>query len=71
MRKYTHLYGLLTKLPMTAKNRKITVLLEKNKFDRFSDYCESQGYKKSTLICKLITDLLNKEENDRDKKNYD
>jgi hypothetical protein len=43
---------------MSDKNRKITVLVEPKKFDRFSKYCEQQGYKKSTLINKLISDFL-------------
>ncbi len=47
---------------MTTKNRKITVLLAGAQFEKFDLYCEQNGYKKSTLICKLIADLLKEEE---------
>ncbi|GGZ19827.1 hypothetical protein GCM10007105_04620 [Shewanella chilikensis] len=43
---------------MNTKNRKITVLLEESQFERFDSYCDKNGYKKSTLICKLIGDFL-------------
>jgi len=43
---------------MNAKNRKITVLLEGSQFNRFESYCQKNGHKKSTLISKLIVDLL-------------
>jgi len=47
---------------MSNKNRKITVLVAPQKFEKFSNFCEQQGYKKSTLINKLISDFLNTEE---------
>ena len=47
---------------MNTKSRKVTVLLEDSQFDRFESYCEKNGHKKSTLICKLITDLLDASE---------
>ena len=37
---------------------KITVLLDPEEFDRFEDYCKSLGYKKSTLITRLIREHL-------------
>ncbi|MDD5309245.1 MAG: hypothetical protein PHU25_18175 [Deltaproteobacteria bacterium] len=40
------------------KINKITVLLDDDEFGRFDSYCESQGFKKSTLIVKLIRDHL-------------
>ena len=40
------------------KPSKITVLLDPEEFGRFEAYCESQGFKKSTLIAKLIRELL-------------
>jgi len=35
-----------------------SLLLEESQFDRFDTYCEKNGHKKSTLICKLIGDFL-------------
>ncbi len=40
------------------KQGKITVLLDPEEFDRFEAYCEAQGFKKSTLIARLIRDHL-------------
>ncbi len=40
------------------KPSKITVLLEADQFCRFEAYCESQGFKKSTLIARLIREHL-------------
>jgi hypothetical protein len=37
---------------------KITVLLDPEEFSRFEAYCESQGFKKSTLIARLIREYL-------------
>ena len=37
---------------------KITVLLPQAEFDRFEAYCEEHGFKKSTLIARLIRDHL-------------
>ncbi len=37
---------------------KITVLLDPEEFGRFEAYCESQGFKKSTLIARLIREYL-------------
>ena len=40
------------------KQSKITVLLDRAEFGRFEAYCESQGFKKSTLIVRLIREHL-------------
>jgi metal-responsive CopG/Arc/MetJ family transcriptional regulator len=40
------------------KNTKITVILPAEEFDRFDSYCQEQGFKKSTLIARLIRDHL-------------
>ena len=40
---------------------KITVLLSDNEFDRFDTYCRERGYKKSTLIARLIRQYLDLE----------
>ena len=44
---------------MGQKRTKITVLLDNEEFTRFHTYCELQGFKKSTLIARLIRDFLN------------
>jgi len=41
--------------------RKVSVLLRENEFALFERYCEEQGHKKSTLVAKLIRDLLDRE----------
>jgi metal-responsive CopG/Arc/MetJ family transcriptional regulator len=38
---------------------KITVLMSDEEFDRFDAYCRERGYKKSTLIARLIRQYLN------------
>jgi hypothetical protein len=38
--------------------KKVTVLLADDEFDRFDAYCEERGFKKSTLIARLVRDLL-------------
>lgn len=43
------------------KQHKITVLLDTNEFERFERYCDSQGFKKSTLIARLIREHLDGE----------
>ncbi len=41
--------------------RRVSVLLNENEFALFEKYCDEQGHKKSTLIAKLIRDLLDRE----------
>jgi hypothetical protein len=41
--------------------KKITVLLADDEFERFDAYCEDQGFKKSTLLARLVRDLLQAE----------
>lgn len=43
------------------KLNKITVLLELAESDRFEAYCTERGFKKSTLIARLIREYLDKE----------
>jgi len=38
--------------------RKITVLLPDDRFDSFEVYCRKNGFKKSTLIARLIREHL-------------
>lgn len=46
---------------VSDQKRKITVLLEADEFSRFESYCARQGFKKSTLIVRLIRDHLDVE----------
>ena len=43
---------------MNRKRVKITVLLDSEEFDRFDASCQERGFKKSTLIARLIPDHL-------------
>lgn len=44
--------------PMTTV--KISVLLPKDESERFDEYCRQEGYKKSTLVARLIREHLDK-----------
>lgn len=44
------------------KTNKITVLLDQPEFDRFEEYCQAQGFKKSTLIARLIRTFLDSQD---------
>jgi len=44
-----------------ADKRQVTVLLDPSEDERFAAYCEARGYKKSTLIVRLIREHLNHE----------
>jgi hypothetical protein len=44
------------------ESRKITVLLSDEDFARFDAYCGQQGFKKSSLIARLIRDHLDREQ---------
>ena len=41
--------------------KQVTVLLEHQEDRRFSAYCEEKGYKKSTLIARLVREHLDRE----------
>lgn len=43
---------------MNRRRAKISVLLDSEEFDRFDAYCRESGFKKSTLIARLIRDHL-------------
>jgi len=43
---------------MAQKRVKVTVLLAQEEFERFDAYCDQRGFKKSTLIARLIRDHL-------------
>ena len=40
---------------------RIQVLLPRDEADRFSDYCREMGFKKSTLIARLVRDYMIRE----------
>jgi metal-responsive CopG/Arc/MetJ family transcriptional regulator len=42
----------------SGKVRKVTVLMPADLFTRFDAYCRRGGFKKSTLIARLVRDLL-------------
>jgi hypothetical protein len=41
--------------------RKMSVLLSEDDFVLFEKYCDERGHKKSTLVAKLVRDLLERE----------
>jgi hypothetical protein len=43
---------------------RVSVLLSPNEFARFDAYCQAKGHKKSTLIVRLIRELMDKDEFD-------
>jgi hypothetical protein len=43
------------------RTRKITVLLSEDEFVLLDEFCRERGHKKSTLVAKLIRDLLERE----------
>lgn len=40
---------------------KVTVLLSDEEFDRLDNYCRDRGFKKSTLIARLVRQYLDME----------
>jgi hypothetical protein len=48
---------------LVAKNKRksITVILREDEYRRFQGYCASRGYKKSTLLARLMRDHLDSE----------
>ena len=49
---------------MSRKRVKISVILDSKEFHRFDAYCQEKGFKKSTLIARLIRDYLDESEFD-------
>lgn len=47
--------------PAMTKNARVHVLLPDAESDRFEAYCKVKGYKKSTLIARLIREHLDRE----------
>lgn len=46
---------------MSSNAARVQVLLADNDAKRFSAYCRAKGFKKSTLICRLIREHLERE----------
>lgn len=46
---------------MSAKSKKITVLLDTDEFVRFDRFCRDHGFKKSTLLVRLLREFLERE----------
>jgi len=46
---------------VSKKQRKVTVLLSEGEHQRFEAYCTDRGFKKSTLIVRLIREHLLRE----------
>lgn len=44
-----------------ASNARVQVLIPDNDAKRFAAYCRTKGFKKSTLICRLIREHLDRE----------
>jgi hypothetical protein len=40
------------------RQKKVSVLLNEAEYERFRVFCRDHGYKKSTLISKLIRDFI-------------
>lgn len=51
---------------VSNKQKKITVLLDQAEFDRFDRFCNDRGFKKSTLLVRLIREFLASEIDDKD-----
>ena len=49
---------------MSTNPKKITVLLAENDFLRFDRFCRDQGFKKSTLLVRLIREFMDREYQD-------
>jgi len=44
-----------------TRHSKVTVLLDEDEFARLDQFCEARGFKKSTLISRLIREHLDRE----------
>ncbi len=46
---------------MPTNSKKITVLLDEADFYRFDQFCRDRGFKKSTLLVRLIREFMDRE----------
>lgn len=60
MRSFALPYGEVAGITRMASTVKISVLLPKDEAERFDEYCRQEGYKKSTLVARLIREHLDK-----------
>lgn len=51
----------MRKVDSGVQMSKVSVLLSDEESERFDQYCRTHGYKKSTLLSKLIQELLDRE----------
>ena len=49
-------------MPVIQRANKVTVLLTALEFRRFEAYCQARGFKKSTLIARLVREHLDAEQ---------
>jgi hypothetical protein len=50
-----------TALDVGSAQRKISVLLTQSQYERFCAFCRDKGYKKSTLVSRLIREFMDAE----------
>ena len=50
---------------MSQKQKKITVLLDESEFVQFDRFCIEHGFKKSTLLVRLLREFLDREDPSR------
>lgn len=48
----------MEEIVVASKRNKVTVLLDPDEFQRFEAFCTKRGFKKSTLIARLIREHL-------------
>jgi hypothetical protein len=52
--------------PLSNKQKKVTVLLEEAEFEDFDRFCRENGFKKSTLLARLLREFLSRARGARD-----
>jgi hypothetical protein len=52
---------------VSSAQKKITVLLDPDEFHRFDRFCREQGFKKSTLLVRLLREFLERDGAESDK----
>lgn len=60
MRIFALPFGKVIGIAHMGSTVKISVLLPKQEAERFEGYCRQEGYKKSTLVARLIREHLDK-----------
>lgn len=57
----TSVYNAIGAVLAKKKRKSINVILDPNEYRRFQKFCVERGYKKSTLVARLIRDYLDSE----------